>query len=81
MVLSDIRLPDASGYEVFSKTREIMPDVPVILMTGFGYDPDHTIVRASADGVQGILLKPFRTSQLIEAIRHALHVEPSGRTA
>jgi CheY-like chemotaxis protein len=80
MVLSDIRLPDASGYEVFSKTREIMPDVPVILMTGFGYDPDHTIVRASADGVQGILLKPFRTSQLIEAIRHALHIEPSGRT-
>jgi len=49
-----------------------LPDVPVILMTGFGYDPDHTIVRASADGVQGILLKPFRTSQLIEAVRNAI---------
>ena len=72
MVVSDIRLPDASGYEVFTKTREVLPDVPVILMTGFGYDPDHTIVRASADGVQGILLKPFRTSQLIEAVRNAI---------
>ncbi len=72
MVVSDIRLPDASGYEVFTRSRAAQPDVPVVLMTGFGYDPDHTIVRASADGVQGILLKPFRTSQLIEAVRNAL---------
>ena len=80
MVVSDIRLPDASGYEVFMKTREVLPDVPVILMTGFGYDPDHTIVRASADGVQGILLKPFRTSQLIDAVRNAV-VATAGRKA
>jgi len=72
LVVSDIRLPDATGYEVFTKTRSVLPEVPVILMTGFGYDPDHTIVRASADGVQGVLLKPFRTSQLIEAIRNAV---------
>ena len=71
-MLSDIKLPDANGYEVFTKAREVLPEVPVVLMTGFGYDPDHTIVRASADGVQGILLKPFRTDQFVEAIRHAL---------
>jgi CheY-like chemotaxis protein len=80
MVVSDIRLPDASGYEVFTKTRQRMPDVPVILMTGFGYDPDHTIVRASADGVQGILLKPFRTSQLVEAVRNAIVAAVPGQT-
>mgnify|MGYP002848900067 CR=1 FL=1 len=73
LIVSDIRLPDASGYEVFTRSRDAIPNVPVILMTGFGYDPDHTIVRASADGVQGILLKPFRTSQLIEAVRSALN--------
>lgn len=74
LVISDIRLPDSSGYEVFTASRGAMPDVPVILMTGFGYDPDHTIVRASADGVQGVLLKPFRTAQLIEAMTNALNV-------
>jgi len=79
MVVSDIRLPDATGYEVFTRTRQVLPDVPVVLMTGFGYDPDHTIVRASADGVQGILLKPFRTSQLIEAVRNALCVAATDR--
>jgi len=79
LVVSDIRLPDASGYEVFTKTRQMMPEVPVILMTGFGYDPDHTIVRASADGVQGILLKPFRTSQLVDAVRNAFTAEIPGR--
>ncbi|MDP7028714.1 MAG: response regulator [Phycisphaerales bacterium] len=77
MVVSDIRLPDATGYEVFTRTRQVLPEVPVVLMTGFGYDPEHTIVRASADGVQGILLKPFRTSQLIEAIRNALCITAS----
>jgi CheY-like chemotaxis protein len=78
LVVSDIRLPNASGYEVFTKSREVLPDVPVILMTGFGYDPNHTIVRASADGVQGILLKPFRTSQLIDAVRNAI-MAPASR--
>ena len=72
LVLSDIKLPDASGYEVFTKAREILPNVPVVLMTGFGYDPNHTIIRASADGVQGILLKPFRTEHFVQAIRNAL---------
>lgn len=72
LVLSDIKLPDATGYEVFTKAREILPNVPVVLMTGFGYDPNHTIIRASADGVQGILLKPFRTEHFVQAIRNAL---------
>ncbi|MGC8644165.1 MAG: response regulator, partial [Isosphaeraceae bacterium] len=38
-VLVDIRLPDMDGYEIFHRLREIHPRMPVILMTGFGYDP------------------------------------------
>jgi CheY-like chemotaxis protein len=75
LVISDIRLGDASGYEVLTAARETNPDVPVLLMTGFGYDPNHTIVRASAEGVQGVLLKPFRVAQLVDAVRSALGVK------
>jgi CheY-like chemotaxis protein len=81
LVISDIRLGDASGYEVLTAAREAVDDVPVLLMTGFGYDPNHTIVRASAEGVQGVLLKPFRVSQLVDAIRGALNVSLTNPTS
>ena len=65
-------MPDRSGYEVFRTAREVSPDTPVILMTGFGYDPHHSIVRASQEGLQSFLFKPFKAVQLIDEVRKAL---------
>lgn len=72
LVISDIKMPDRNGYEVFSAARRSLPDVPVILMTGFGYDPSHSIVRASQEGLQCVLFKPFQVERLLEEIRSAL---------
>lgn len=72
LVVSDIKMPDRNGYEVFSAARRALPDVPVILMTGFGYDPSHSIVRASQEGLQCVLFKPFQVERLLEEIRAAL---------
>jgi two-component system, sensor histidine kinase SagS len=72
LVLSDIRMPDHNGYEVFSAARRHSPRAPVILMTGFGYDPHHSIVRASQDGLQVVLFKPFQVERLLEDVRRAL---------
>ena len=41
-------------------------------MTGFGYDPNHSIVRSSQEGLEAFLFKPFRVSQLIEEVHKAL---------
>lgn len=70
--LVDIRLPDLNGYEVFRRLREVQPGVPVILMTGFGYDPTHSIVKARQEGLQTVLYKPFRADRLLEAVEQAL---------
>ncbi|MCH2133089.1 MAG: response regulator [Phycisphaerales bacterium] len=78
LVITDIKLPDLTGYEVFTGARDCFPDVPVILMTGFGYDPSHSIVRASQEGVSAVLFKPFRTSQLLDAVRSASQVTTPG---
>ncbi len=78
MILSDIRMPDRNGYEVFSAARKILPDVPVILMTGFGYDPHHSIVRASQEGLQSVLFKPFQVERLIEEVKKALTSPSAG---
>ena len=72
LIISDIKMPDRSGYEVFRTAREVSPDTPVILMTGFGYDPHHSIVRASQEGLQSFLFKPFKAVQLIDEVRKAL---------
>ena len=45
-ILTDIRLPDINGYEVFHRLRHAQPQARVILMTAFGYDPSHCIVKA-----------------------------------
>jgi len=72
LVISDIKMPDKSGYDVFSAARRRSQTLPVILMTGFGYDPNHSIVRASQEGLQAVLFKPFKVEQLLEEVRKAL---------
>ena len=54
LVLSDIKMPDKTGYDVFAAARKKNNPPPVILMTGFGYDPNHSIVRASQEGLQAV---------------------------
>ena len=75
LVLSDIKMPDKTGYEVFAAARRASQNVPVILMTGFGYDPNHSIVRASQDGLQAVLFKPFKVDQLLTEVRKALQTQ------
>jgi len=72
IVLSDIKMPNKNGYDVFAATKEVHPGCPVILITGFGYDPDHNIVRASREGLAAVLFKPFKVEQLMDAIHKAL---------
>lgn len=72
LVLSDIKMPHKNGYEVFGAVRNRQPGCPVILITGFGYDPTHSILYANKEGLAGVLFKPFKVEQLLEEIRHAL---------
>lgn len=72
LVLSDIKMPNRNGYEVFAAAREAREDCAVILITGFGYDPEHSVVRASREGLAGVLFKPFKVEQLLEQIRNAI---------
>ena len=72
LIISDIRMPDRNGYEVFAASRQHCPDAAVVLMTGFGYDPHHSIVRASQQGLQSVLFKPFDVERLLEEARKAM---------
>jgi CheY-like chemotaxis protein/PAS domain-containing protein len=67
-ILTDIRLPDMTGYDVYRGLREAQPQARVILMTAFGYDATHSIVKARQDGLRFVLYKPFRIDQLLNAL-------------
>ncbi len=75
LVLSDIRMPHKNGYEVFAQAKDANSDCAVILMTGFGYDPHHSIIRARQEGLSAVLFKPFKIDQLLTEVRNALKVE------
>ena len=78
VILSDIRLPDMSGYQLFLRLSEILVDVPLVLMTGFGYDPGHSIVKARQAGINLVLFKPFRVDQLLDTLERALERPKTG---
>ena len=69
-IIADIRLPDIGGYDLLMKLKELVEDPPLILMTGFGYDPGHSIVKARQAGLRAnaVLFKPFRLDQLLEIV-------------
>ncbi|MBN1591143.1 MAG: response regulator [Pirellulales bacterium] len=82
VIIADIRLPDISGYDFMLKLQEIMeiPTVPLVLMTGYGYDPGHSIVKARQAGLQSVLYKPFRLDQLLDSVETVLGVPGSVKT-
>lgn len=77
LVIADIKMPSKNGYEVFAAARDRDANRPVILITGFGYDPNHSIVRARREGLSAVLFKPFKVDQLLEEIRGALQSKPA----
>jgi CheY-like chemotaxis protein len=73
VLIADIRLPDMSGYDFMLKLQEIIDPVPLVLMTGFGYDPGHSIVKARQAGLQAVLYKPFRLDQLVSTVEKIIN--------
>jgi CheY-like chemotaxis protein/PAS domain-containing protein len=69
VILADIRLPDMNGYDVFHGLKEAQPQARIILMTEYGYDPHHSIVRARQEGgLHCALFKPIRVNLLLDAL-------------
>jgi two-component system nitrogen regulation response regulator GlnG len=75
VLVSDIRMPGASGLDLLSKVKEKLPGLPVIVMTAFS-DLD-SAVSAFQGGAFEYLPKPFDVPKAIELIRRA--VEESQR--
>ena len=72
LLISDIGLPDRSGYELMRELRE-SKGLRGIALSGFGMEND--VTRAHAAGFSEHLTKPINLERLEEAIRHLLELE------
>ena len=70
LVLSDIRMPGATGLELLSTANEMDPSLPVILMTAQA--SLQSAVRAVNEGAYYYLQKPFANDELLAICRRAL---------
>lgn len=70
VVVSDIRMPDIDGLQLFAALRQLDPDLPVILVTGHGDIP--MAVKAIHDGVYDFIAKPFAADRLVQSVRRAI---------
>ena len=71
-VLLDLNLPDGSGLEWIIEFRENYPDIPIIVITGFGDVP--IAVDAMRRGADNFLTKPVNMQDLDIFLRKSLEL-------
>jgi DNA-binding NtrC family response regulator len=70
VVLTDLRMPNGSGLDVLRASKSADPDVPVVLMTGYGSIDE--AVQAMKDGAHDFLQKPVDSNHLLLLVERAL---------
>ncbi|MFZ5759230.1 MAG: sigma-54-dependent transcriptional regulator [Thermodesulfobacteriota bacterium] len=70
LVLTDMQMPVMGGMELLKKSKEMNPDLPVILLTAYG--EVEKAVAAMRDGAFNYLTKPFKNTELIANITKAI---------
>jgi len=66
LVLLDLLMPEMNGQETFHRLKEIDPDIPVILSSG--YSEDSVVQRLLEEGAISMLKKPYRLADLKVAL-------------
>ncbi len=70
LVLSDFRLGDIDGTEMLAGIKKILPDIPVIIITG--YSDIKTAVNIIKSGAFDYIAKPLIPDEILHTIKRAL---------
>ncbi len=69
LVITDVKMPEMSGIEVLEEVKELSPQIPVIMITGYG--TVNNAVEAMKIGASDYILKPFDSEILEAAVKKA----------
>jgi len=70
LVILDLVMPGMDGGVVFSRIRELYPQMAVLLSSGYAIDGQAAEIMQS--GCNGFIQKPFSVATLSEKVRHIL---------
>ncbi|AZN99802.1 two-component system VirA-like sensor kinase [Mesorhizobium sp. M9A.F.Ca.ET.002.03.1.2] len=71
MVLTDEVMPEMTGIELSGQVHEIRPDLPIVLMTGYGRPLRSR--QLTAAGISEVIKKPLLSSAVAQCIARHLH--------
>jgi YesN/AraC family two-component response regulator len=74
-IVLDFRLPDATGLDVLAGVKAARPEVPVIVITGYG--SESVCASAFKLGAWDYFSKPMNVLDVVESVRRALSAPPA----
>lgn len=78
IVLTDLKMPGLDGIELIGQIREILNDMPIIVMTG--YPSLDSALDALRQKVDDYIIKPFNINNLYKAVQKAVEGKDSSKT-
>ncbi len=67
LVFLDLKLPDISGDELYAKLKDLHPDLPIVIITG--YPDSETLSKILASGPVTVIKKPIEFEQLNRTVK------------
>ena len=79
LVITDVQMPDLSGYEVLRRIKQQAPNTIVIVITAFG--TIEKAVRAMREGAYDYITKPFGKDELVDIVQRSIRFQNSSPVA
>lgn len=75
----DLQLPDFTGDEVYKQAKELQPELPIVIITG--YPDSHMLDNILKHGPVTVLKKPLEVETLQQTLRLLGHKQPGTKAA
>jgi len=76
MIITDVKMPGMNGLDLMKQVREINPDIPIAVITGFGTEEMAT--AAMDHGAFYFINKPFNVESIQEVARKGMRLPGPG---
>jgi DNA-binding response OmpR family regulator len=74
-VLLDLGMPGMNGYQIAGEMKKHDPQVPILLVTGWGDDVDQERIKST--GITMVIGKPFQPDELLERLSQLTEHQPA----
>lgn len=71
LLITDVRMPGIDGIELVSRAKDIVPWLPILVITGYGDIPSS--VKAMKAGAFNFIEKPLQRQSFLETVQTALN--------